>query len=153
MLHLMRDGENRYRLIDERGREVGWIRGRAVRFFGLTSEEHVMQAARRAWRALQDVLRREFADRAGPPEGDRLRLVHDGAYEWISDGTIPIARLFRPKPFQESSFAIELVVPAYADDRLAISAVHAMADALRQETILAQPAAPAVAGRAPLDAA
>lgn len=138
MLHVMPDGERRYRLIDDGGREVGWIRGRAVRFFGFTSEQEVMTAAANAWRALQTVLARAVARAANRVVPRQLRLVHDGAYEWISDGTIPIARLFRPRPLQESSFAIELVVPSYADETVAVSAAHAIADSLRQATAAAQ---------------
>ena len=35
MLHLLPDGERRYRLIDGDGHEVGWIRGRAALFNGI----------------------------------------------------------------------------------------------------------------------
>ena len=58
--------------------------------------------------------------------------MHDGAYEWIADGAVPIARLFRPNA-RDASFAIELLVPSYISDRVAVAAVHAMADALRPE--------------------
>lgn len=157
MLHVLPDGERRYRLIDDAGREVGWIRGRAVRFFGFVSEQEVMTAARKAWRALQTVLARAVAHAADRALPRQLRLVHDGAYEWISDGTIPIARLYRPRPFDGTSFSIELVVPVYADEEVAVSAAHAIAEALnhpgeslsRKDALATQGAGEAV----PLDAA
>ena len=132
MLHVLPDGDNRHRLIDECGNEVGWIRGRAVRFFGFGSEEQVVGAARRAWSALQRVLSGGLADPSARARLSRLRLVHDGAYEWIADGAIPVARVFRPREGSaESSYAIELVVPAYADDAMAIPVAQAIANVLR----------------------
>lgn len=132
MLHVIADGENRHRLIDHAGREVGWIRGRAVRFLGFASEVDVMDAARRAWRALNDILRRTVDGSTARPALQDLKLVHDGAYLWIADGAVPIARLFRPSA-RDTSFAIELLVPSYVPDQVAMSAIHAMADALRPQ--------------------
>ena len=134
MLNVIPDGENRYRLTSDDGREVGWIRGRALRFRGFASERDVVDAARRAWRALQGELRRAFVtprthrNRVGP-----LKLVHDGAYEWISDGVMPVARLVRPPADRgpNPSFAIELLVPSYASDEVAIAAAHAIAESLK----------------------
>jgi hypothetical protein len=132
MLHLLPDGDRRYRLVDGDGREVGWIRGRAVRFLGFLSEEEMVTAATRAWKALQAVLA-DAVDRAADGSLTRqLRLVHDGAYEWISDGTIPMARVFRSRSPGDSSMAIELVMPSYADEQLAKSAAMAIASALGQ---------------------
>jgi hypothetical protein len=81
MLHVVPDGENRHRLIDHHGRDVGWIRGRAVRFLGFASEADVLDAARRAWRALNDILRRTIDGSTARPALRNLKLVHDGAYE------------------------------------------------------------------------
>lgn len=132
MVHVVPDGERRYRLIDGDGREVGWIRGRAVRFLGFLSEEEMVTAVSKAWRALQTVLGRAVGRAADGTLTRRLRLVHDGAYEWISDGMIPIARVFRTKDAPDSSLAIELVMPPYVDEGLARSAALAIATALRQ---------------------
>lgn len=131
MLHLVPDGERRYRLIDGGGREVGWIRGRAVRFLGFLSEEEMVTAVSKAWRALQTVLARAVG-RAADGEPRQLRVVHDGAYEWISDGMIPIARIFRSKSSIDSSLAIELVMPSSADEQLTTAAALAIAQALGQ---------------------
>jgi hypothetical protein len=137
MLHVISDGERRHRLIDHQGREVGWIRGRAVRFLGFASESDVMDAARRAWRALDEILRHVVDGATARPALQSLKLVHDGAYEWIADGAVPIARLFRPNA-RDASFAIELLVPTYVPDHVAVSAMHAMADALRPHTSIAR---------------
>ena len=132
MLHVLPDGDRRYRLVDGDGREVGWIRGRAVRFLGFLSEGEMVTAASRAWRALQTVLSGTVGRAAEGLPPRRLRLVQDGAYEWISDGVLPIARVFRPRSSSDSSLAIELVMPAYADDQVTRSAAMAIADALSQ---------------------
>lgn len=154
MLHVVADGEKRHRLIDHQGREVGWVRGRAVRFLGFASESDVMNAARRAWSALNDVLRRTVDGISARPALRHLKLVHDGAYEWIADGAIPIARLYRPGA-RDTSFAIELLVPSHVPDRVALSAIHAMADALRPHTsmVRARIDAPAAASDVPPGAA
>lgn len=132
MLHVLPDGDKRHRLIDDYGNDVGWIRGRAVRFFGFASEEQVVGAARRAWGALQRVLRRGVTDPSAQARLRSLHLVHDGAYEWIADGAVPVARLFRPSEGSAAaSYAIELVVPSYADDSMAIPVAHAIAKVLR----------------------
>ena len=134
MLQILPDGDGRYRLIDGDGREVGWIRGRALRFFGVLSEQEMMTAASKAWRALQTVLARAVGRAADGALPRQLRVVHDGAYEWISDGMIPIARVFRSKSSIDSSLAIELVMPSYADEQLAKSAALAIAEALDQNS-------------------
>ena len=137
MLHLLPDGERRYRLIDGDGREVGWIRGRAVRFPGFLSEEEMVTAVRKAWRALQTVLAGAVGRAADGALPRQLRVVHDGAYEWIADGMIPIARVFRSRSAIESSLAIELVMPSFADEQLTKSAALAIADALGEASAAA----------------
>ena len=132
MLDVIADGENRFRLKDSRGRERGWIRGRAVRFTGVSSEAHAMQSARAAWHALERFLRLQFLRRPLHREAlGELRLIHDGAYEWISDGQVPVARLVRPAADGSSeSYAIEFVVPASAGSDVTIGAARAIAAAL-----------------------
>ena len=138
MLHLLPDGEHRYRLIDGDGREVGWIRGRAVRFLGFLSEEEMVKAASKAWRALQTVLARAVGGAADESPPSQLRFVHDGAYEWISDGMIPIARIFRSKSPFEAPLAIELVMPS-PDEQLTKAAALAIAEALGQASPATSP--------------
>ena len=149
MLHAVPDGENRFRLTDELDRERGWIRGRAVRFTGFASEAEVLRSVRRAWRALESYLRREFSYRQPNARFlENLRFVHDGAYEWITDGKIPVARIVRPPADRPgaSSYAMELVLPAFAGAAAQIGAARAMAAAL-------EPVVGASSLSPPLDAA
>lgn len=132
MLDVIPAGEQHYRLVDRAGRDVGWIRRRAVRFFGFTSKSAVMRAAVVAWRAM----RRVVAQRSGSPpprrdDLDELRIVHDGAYEWISDGRIPIARLYREAKNDGSpgTFAVELIVPRNGEEQSVVAVAHAIESA------------------------
>jgi hypothetical protein len=60
-----------------------------------------------------------------------IHTVHDGAYEWFFDGTIAIARLLRPqRRAYDMSFGIELVLPSFATDGLAVAAAHALCSAV-----------------------
>ena len=77
----------------------------------------------------QQMGRRHLPEPSGP-----LRLVQDGAHEWISDGRIPVARLSRPPTSAagtsagDASFAIEFVLPMAANEATAIHAagrIHA----------------------------
>ena len=156
MLRVLGDGENRHRLEAGDGTRVGWIRGRAVAFVGLPSEREAVRAAVPASRALNGVLRREYPGWPHyEPALEQLRLAHDGAYEWISDGTAPIARLLRPPADvpADSPFGLEFVLPSYASEGVAVAAAQALARALAPHIDLAphaRPSAPAagVAGAA-----
>jgi hypothetical protein len=151
MLRFFADGELRHRLEDAAGRHVGWIRRHTIGFLGFASEHDAIAAAVDAWRGLESVLRRHYS---GWPrfelELDELRLVHDGAHEWISDGRVPLARLIRPRADEASggAFAIEFVLPSYATEGVAIAAAQMMARALDEHS-LRRDAAPAFAGQPP----
>jgi hypothetical protein len=134
MLHVLADGDDRYRLEDADGSAVGWIRGRVIGLRGLPDERGTLSAAASAWRALDAVLRRTFAGWPRyAPAFDRLRLVHDGVDEWISDGDSAIARLVRTERTSSgaASLALEFELPSYAHAGLAITAAQAMGEALR----------------------
>ena len=134
MVRALADGENRHRLEDADGRDIGWIVQRAIGFRGFGSEEGAMRATVDSWRALEAALQREYAGRPRReivPE--QLRLVHDGTGEWISDGRIPLARLLR-LPDDSSgggAFGIELQLPTYASEGVTIAAAQVVARALR----------------------
>jgi hypothetical protein len=133
MIRVLADGEQRHRLEDAEGRLIGWIRRRAIGFRGFASERDAITAAVDGWRALESVLRREYAGWPRfAPALDELHLVHDGAHQWISDGRTPLARLVRPPAdaASDQSFAIEFVLPSYASEGVAIAAAHAVARAL-----------------------
>ncbi len=132
MLRVLGDGEGRHRIESADGVPLGWIRGRAIGFRGLPDETVAVRAAVAAVRALEAVLRREYPGWPRyEPRLDALRLVHDGAYEWISDGTAPIARLLRPgADAPDERYGLEFVLPSYASEGLAVSAAQALARAL-----------------------
>ena len=132
MFRVFSEGDDVYRLEDAAGAHVGTIRNRTISFRGFATERDAREAAIAAWRAMTDALRREYP--SWPRYElvlDRLTTTHDGAYEWYYDGTMAIARLLRPRRVDhESSFGVELLLPSYASEGVAITAAHGMARAV-----------------------
>ena len=129
MLKIISDGENRFRLESATGADIGWIRGRTIGFRGLPNESAAIRAGVEASRALESALQRQYPGRPVPEISKKgVRLVYDGAYEWIADGNRPLARVLRPAPppYEDDSFGIELQVPSYATHHVAISAANAV---------------------------
>ena len=140
MFSVLSDGPGRYRLEDGTGADAGWIRGKAIGFSGLRNEAEAIVAASAGWRTLQSVLHREYA--AWPRQDvdwERLRFVHDGAYEWVSDGRIPLARLYRTRhaaahglaavataAWPTRRLAVEFVVPAWMHEDSMVPLAHAL---------------------------
>jgi hypothetical protein len=125
--------EDRLRLEDLGGRRVGWIRGHTLGFGGLASEKAALRAAVNAWGALDKLLQRTYPRRVRRPAHEsNVRLLHDGAYEWIADGFRPIARLLRPRTERnsEDSFALEFLVPSYATQHVTVAAAQSVWEAL-----------------------
>jgi hypothetical protein len=155
MIRVLGDGDARHRLEDESGRDIGWIRGRAIGLRGLDDEMQAMAAVRATWPVFVAALRRHYF---GFPAHDidraPLRLVHDGAYEWVSDEQRPLARLHRSQGERSNgSVAIEFVLPSYANEGVAISVAQVLATALQSHlagggtiTDAASSAEPAVLG-------
>lgn len=87
------------------GSVVGRMRDATIRVGAFASEHAAIDAALRA---------DHRAD--GRTDAGAVRLVHDGAYEWVVAGRRPVARLLRPDaPFADGragGFALEFVVPA-----------------------------------------
>ena len=129
MLRVFSEGDGVYRLEDDAGTNVGTIRNRAISFHGFATEMAARDAAVAAWRAMNDALRRVYPSWPHHELAlDRLRTTHDGAYEWFYDGTRAIARLTRPRlGGRERAYGIELVLPSYSSEGVAISASHGMA--------------------------
>jgi hypothetical protein len=132
MMRVFSEGDGLYRLEDGTGTHVGTIRGRAISFRGFRTEVAARDAAVAAWRAMNDALRREYP--SWPHHEvvlERLGTTHDGAYEWFYDGTKAIARLTRPRPgARELTYSIELVLPSYSSEGVAITAAHGMSRAV-----------------------
>jgi hypothetical protein len=132
MLRILSDGDSKHRLENSEGTRIGWISGRTIGFRGFATEHVARDAAIAAWRGLDAALRQQYPGWPRyEPALDQLRVTHDGAYEWFYDGTAPIARLLRPqRRAYDSSFGIELVLPSYASEGVAITAAHGMAKAV-----------------------
>jgi hypothetical protein len=136
MFKVFIDGnDDRLRLEDPAGRKIGWIRDHTLGFGGLTTEKAALWAAVDAWRSLEKTLQRVYPGREPRPvDESNVGLVHDGAYEWIADGSRPIARLLRPRTERnsEDSFALEFLAPSYATQHVTIAAAQAVWEVLSE---------------------
>lgn len=132
MFKVFIDGnDDRLRLENAVGDVLGWIRGHGVGFGGLPSEKAAVRAAVAAWSPLEETLQRAYPGRPPRPiKESTIRLVHDGAYEWIADGHRPIARLLRPHTARNpgDSFGIEFMLPSFATQHVTIAAAQAVWD-------------------------
>ncbi len=129
MLKILSHGDDKYDVADSSGENIGWISGRSIGFRGFATEADAREGAVAAWRALDRVFRQCCAEcPRDQPAFDRLRTVHDGAYEWFYDGTAPIARLLRPqRRAYDGSFGVELVLPSSASNGVVIEAARSIA--------------------------
>ena len=138
MVRAFADGEDRHRLEDVNGRNIGWIVRRAIGFQGFATESVAMRAALDSWHALEAALNREYAGRPKREVlADRLHVVQDGSREWISDGHVRLAQLQR-RPDDDAgaaAFAIELQLPTYATEGVAIAAAQVVARAIRDHLV------------------
>ena len=143
MFKVFIDGnDDRLRLEDSAGRKIGWIRDHTLGFGGLPNEKTALGAAVVAWRSLEKTLQRVYPGRAPRPvDESNVGLVHDGAYEWIADGSRPIARLLRPRTERnsEDSFALEFLAPSYATQHVTIAAAQAVREVLSEHIASATP--------------
>ena len=130
MFKVFIDGsDDRLRLEDLAGRKVGWIHGNTFGFGRLPSEKIAIEAAVEGWLSLEMALQRGYPGRtARSVDKSNVRLVYDGAYEWIADGIRPLARLLRPFTTRnpEESFALEFLVPYHATQHVTIAAAQAV---------------------------
>ena len=130
MFKVFIDGnDDRLRLENAVGDVLGWIRGHGIGFCGLPSEKAAVRAAVAAWRPLEETLQRAYPGRPPRPiKESSIKLVHDGAYEWIADGHRPIARLLRPHTSRNpgASFGVEFMLPSYATQHVTIATAQAV---------------------------
>ena len=61
MLKILSDGDNKHRVEDSTGTQIGWISGRTIGFRGFATQDDARDAATAAWRAFDRVLRQQFA--------------------------------------------------------------------------------------------
>jgi hypothetical protein len=144
MLRVFGEGDDVFRLENGAGARIGTIRGRAIGFRGFATEDDARDAAVAAWHAMNGALKREYPSWPHHELAvDLLRTTHDGAYEWFYDGTRAIARLLRPARSDGDAYGIELLLPSYSSEAVAISAAHAIARAIapyRDDPVSAVPA-------------
>lgn len=132
---LVSEGDGKYRLEDQWGEVVAWARGHVVGVNGFFSVAEAMGAVPLLVQAVDKVLEREDPRRRRPElDYDMMCLVHDGAYEWVAVGAVPLARLHRPLGMTtpNDSFALEFVLPSHSTEATAITAARAIADRRRK---------------------
>ena len=122
-------GDRKHRLETASSRVLGWIHGHAVGLSGLRDETEALTWAPSLRLALDDALARQYPERYQPVRDfSNLRLVHDGAYEWIAAGDVPLARVHRPSSERgDHRFALEFVLPSYASEAVTITAATMLA--------------------------
>jgi hypothetical protein len=132
MINVHFEGDNRHRLEDAAGTNIGWIRGRAIGFVGMRDEHEAMTTVLALWEPLQTALAQHFPGRPHHVvHRSRLGLAHDGAFEWITDEQLPLARYYRrPSDARGAGSAIEFALPSYANEGVVISVAHVLATAL-----------------------
>ena len=132
MFNIIGDGDGRYRIMLGDEVTVGWLTDRVVGFRGMGAEVVAREAAVVAWQAMHGVLTNHYAGwPQREPRFNELRITHDGAHEWFHDGVAPIARLIRPhRRAFNATFGIELVLPTYATEGVAIAVGQAVARAV-----------------------
>jgi hypothetical protein len=96
MLRVFAESERMHLFERADGTPVGWICDRSIGLHGFADEHRAIVAAGVAWRALDAILRHQYAEwPRHEPALDRLRVVRDGWREWISDPSRSVARLLR----------------------------------------------------------
>ena len=136
MLAVIAHGDDAFRLVDTTGRDVGWVRPKAIGFSGFVSENAARAAALDGARALVRCLKREFGvthlELNDPP---RARTIRDGDGEWVADGRVRVARLLRVENGGGigRALAIEFRLPPYASQAVAINAAQVVYGALSRE--------------------
>jgi len=130
-------GDRKHRLEGPSGHMVGWIHGQAIGLSGLVDDQEALAWAPSLRRALDDTLGRHYPGRYRPVSGyTDLRLVHDGAYEWIAAGNVPIARVYRSTSGRtDNCVALEFVLPSYASERVAIAGADALVTVLKERIL------------------
>jgi hypothetical protein len=136
MLAVIAHGEEAFRLVDTTGRDVGWVRPKAIGFSGFASENAARGAALDGARALVRCLKREFGvAHMELSDQPRARTIRDGGAEWVADDHGRLARLLRVENEDGCGpeFAIEFRLPPYAHDAVAINAAQIVYGALSRE--------------------
>ena len=136
MLNIFETGDESFRLADRLDVNVGWVRGSALGFDGFATEGQAVAAAVAGSEALAGYLERLTGSVQKAEEGGgRVRVVKDGAQEWVVRGKTQLARLFRPAgedgiDRRHDTFGVEFVLPSYVKPGAAISAAQVVHKAI-----------------------
>ena len=134
MLNVFETGDGSFRLASQRDEDVGWIRGDALGFGGIPTEADAIAAAVAGNQALTGYLERTLgASYPAPPTTGRVKLVHDGAYEWVARGAVPLARLYRPVGDTRPGFGVEFVLRSYVKEGALISLAQIIHHAITRQ--------------------
>src|SRR5689334_17589015 len=130
-------GDRKHRLEGPSGHVIGWIHGHAIGLSGLLDDQEALAWAPSLRRAVDDTLERHYRGRYRPvKEFTDLRLVHDGAYEWIAAGNVPIARVYRSASGRvDGSVALEFVLPSYASERATIACADVLLSVVKERIL------------------
>jgi hypothetical protein len=126
-------GDSKHRLENASGSAVAWVRGHTVGINGLRSIREAVAVAPVLHRTIDTMVARRYPARHRPVRlSGALRLVHDGAYEWIAAGNMPVARVHPPHTMglRNESLALEFVLPAFVSETVALAAAKEAAAAL-----------------------
>jgi len=142
-LNVFAEDEAIFALQDHDGADIGSIRGEVITFMGFDDVADAVRAARRGGPAFVRAMCGVVGRAPLPmPDTTRLELVYDGAFEWISDGTLLLARLIRPSTSDrgDGSYGVAFVMPTSTSDAHVIAVAHAVYDALRDPPPVTPPA-------------
>jgi hypothetical protein len=133
MIRVLSDGHDGHRIENADGIAIGTIRNGTIRLGGFASERAALDAVVPLWTALDGSLARQYPGWRRHEPTQRLRLAHDGAHEWVSDGSRPLARIGRPAARAAGrELSLEFVLPSFATDGALITAATALVRALEE---------------------
>jgi len=130
-------GDRKHRLEGPSGHVIGWIYGQVIGLSGLLDDQEALAWAPSLRRALDAALLRHYPDRYRPVQDfTELRFVHDGAYEWIAAGNVPIARVYRsPSGQADHGVSMEFVLPSYVSERATIACANVLVTILKERIL------------------
>ncbi|MHB1225244.1 MAG: hypothetical protein ACYC2G_14550 [Gemmatimonadaceae bacterium] len=146
MLTVFDTGEASFRLANRNDEDVGWIHGNVVGFGGLPDEATAIKAAVAGAETLAAYLERTGGPGSAPPRSNgRLKIVSDGAGEWVSRGSSQLARLIRPSADQGEAYAIEFLLPSHLKAGGAIGVSQILHTAISAQLAPVRQTVPAIA--------
>ena len=128
MIRIRGDRHDGHRIERDDGVTIGSIRNQAIRLTGFATDREALDVVAPLWAALDSMLATQYPGWPRYQPVGALRIAHDGAWEWATDGQRPLARLVRGGA--KAGLGVEFVLPSYATDGALISAATALVHAL-----------------------